>query len=538
MSRLGSADAWLQRLRDAAQPVRLFLLAGEQVTPNAEAVALLAQWVPLASVHVACTKDERRSLAPAKRLRQLIQSDAFRTPFGNVKNIKVVLSEPGLDVLPQAVRAWFLAERQRYPHSLWVLNLTGALKSMNYGLLDFVGEEDVLAIYREIVGGWFALLRDSEGVTASPLATLNQHVQLIDRVPLLALVQAQYGSVGEREAVLNLSASELPPVPDAVALTRALCEKGFEWEAAFAAVGLDTSSSGKGHYLERFVCALLAEAGIGNIAWSVVSANEQGVRSMEVDVLFRHRGTLWTVDCKLPDAKAEPAYEQIRVAIDAAERLGGSGARAILLRPSWEPDATRRALAKRSGAVILDREECARLVDALADVLGLAPLPPSLVEIKSLLESYHDCHGNVLLDRRHHPCWLPRSSPEKLPNLLEGIKARIDPTRGNTLVFALGSDVLLAVIKPQDEQTARVPPVVAAGRKRKEVENFEVLVSRNDLLLLRVRPPQGRSPLDLTSALLAGCEGREVSLVALRKWFQTAGHPGDRVGAGNRKARA
>lgn len=511
----------LEQLRTETRPIRLVLMSGEQVMPNVEAVALFANRIRLSSVHVACTDSERKSRAPALRLKALLESSEFFTPFPNIRGAEVCISHPALAPLPQSIRQWFDAERARFPGSVWVLNLTGALKSMNYGLLDLVGEPDIRPVYLELGSGWQGLSRRDGKTHAEPLPGLGRASELIDRIGLLALAQAQYSSKGEERGLVNLSDEPLPKVPDLAALTRQLCDSGFRWKESFKAQGLDAPHDNAGPYLERYITALLMEAGVANVALSVKSTSDTSRMSMEVDVLFQHGGRLHTIDCKLPDADETAAHEQIRAAIDAAERLGGSKARAILLRPNWAPDELRSALAERSNAVVIDRAGCARLVEELGGLLEIPTLPPVLLQVQALLKAYA-MSGREVFTASGRPGGAGRSAGEgKVPllDLLEGLRRQAEIRRVNHAIATMGSRWVLAIFRLPGDETAVVPDCVRSDSGRVNAKHFRPLVNDADLVLLEARQTPGVSPRTLFKELLAGCDTSTISLRAVRQWL-------------------
>lgn len=108
-------------------PVRVVVFASEQLFPALQFLLHAADRYAdqLASIHIYCTPDERRSARPARRLRQVMQHWLERRH--QLVKIHLTVGEAAPQDVRQALLDWFSAN----PDSQWLVNVTGGTKPMS-----------------------------------------------------------------------------------------------------------------------------------------------------------------------------------------------------------------------------------------------------------------------------------------------------------------------------------------------------------------------------------------------------------------------
>lgn len=471
------------------RPVQLLLLAGEQQMPNLQSVVMLAEQGVLAGVHIACSTDVQRSLGPARRLKALIESAAFRSAFPKVRPA-VTVSEPGLGTQSQDIRAWAARRIATAPVDRWVVNLTGGLKSMAFGLLDLVRSHGATGIYREIRGAWIAVSNGEAGVHTAPLDGWQGAASLVDRLPVDALVRAQF-MADQADAHVEVSARSASRIDDLRAITERLCAHDWDWMTAFPAHRSGHDAGLRGTAFEIWVGALLYALGAADVAHSV-KISRDGKQTIEVDLVTCVHGEIRSFDLSLQDAedrRKDRPFEQLRVAADAARLIGGTAGRAIVVRPAWARDRIRDEVASRSNVVVVDAEHAGALVERLADVLRCPrhAWSPDVVAIDRALRDYADRRGTPFLcdrEREQRPVATPREG-EGRPDLLPGIEQLARRANRNWAVFRIGSTLALAVLPPEPGRV--VAPVDAVrARYARMHRHLTPCVASKALVLLRL----------------------------------------------------
>jgi predicted RecB family endonuclease len=348
----------------------MVLLASRELWPNVHSVA---HWRgELERVLIYATENEEFSLLPARHLKSLIASTC--------PGVHVELLER-LGIQPQHVRAQLEAWRAAYPGRRWILNATGGTKLMSAGMLAFVGRPDTRVVYRELGGNdWFEFHSADQGLATREIAVPVEATDFLPAVELVkALWQVPPGVKVESEAPQAL------PLPE---LTRAAMECKWDWQAAFRRAGARADAAG-GILFERYVAAGLLAMGVKSVACNVRALGTSEYQ--EVDLVANHGGRLVVVDCKLRSPKDEEranvgkVMDQIRHAGDTRRRLGGLGAKMVLIRPNRTFDEIAQDLARNLEVKLVDQRGAPQLFSKLAEILDVDPLPAPVKAVEDML---------------------------------------------------------------------------------------------------------------------------------------------------------
>lgn len=352
----------------------LLHLSGRQLLPNVLASLAFDQSNWLDRVVILHSSNTRESKEPAQRLIDLLllrPSDDEPLPCLQVE----------VDETLQSVTEEVLALFEEFPKTRWILNLSGGTKMMSAALLLLAAHPKVeAAIYRDITYGWrrcqlpvgAGTPTDSPVDPADPLlgALLSPDLAL-DRLPLQALVQAQFAST---DSIGYFRSKEIPKdaSPD-------------DWLVTYQGARAPSFTSyrywtggprDEGPAFECWCACVLRAAGASEVLWSCEGFSPQGLSVMETDVIAVRGNRIAIYDSKLEKPTAPNKSDQIRSARSTADRLGGLSATAVLVRPNWPATQHLEDFANALGVQLINRGNAANLVPALCAPLGLG-LPPS-----------------------------------------------------------------------------------------------------------------------------------------------------------------
>ena len=378
-------------------PLRLALLASEQILPNLESALALAAAAPLASVHIYWTSVEV-SAKPAQRIEQLLAGMRGRRPFCHFEIHRAAQAGSGSI---EAVRRWLLQTFQQLPGSRWVLTATGGTTPMAAAMFDLLGHAAVdSVIYREMgAAGWQSFARDpvSGPLTRNAPAALglDRAGEYLDLVGIHALVEAQVGQ--QNVTVRSAEAPALAPELLGELIKNLRIDAAKPFRDAWLACCLPLpASQGEGVLFELICRGVLELFGLAETLHSLELLHEATGRN-EIDLIAKHRGRIVVLDLKLRDDKgsATPPYDQIRNAAEATRKLGGLSARCLMLRPNWPADPARARYARDVHRVgLLDASCNDALFRHIAEALGWqGSLPAQAVALQEFLAARRDRAG-------------------------------------------------------------------------------------------------------------------------------------------------
>jgi len=374
-------------------PVRVVVFASEQLFPTLQFLLHTADQFGdrLRSIHIYCTDDERRSKAPAKRLKEITELWGKSKAF----HFFVEITEGGMwpDDVRTGLGNWFAANLD----SEWLINVTGGTKPMSAAAIEFalsVGLPALRVIYFEINGAAVEMLRDHNGHMTTKLlsAIEDRSVPLSNTLErLLAvedLVQTQFS------AQHQITAQDLLPL-DVGQATKKLIASKWKWKDALLALNVPTISGGDA--FERYVGAGLLAFGV-QLKHSLKVLDGSKV-VLEVDLVGCHNSRLVCIDIKLPGAEEKAKVTQLADISDRARSLGGSNAIAIALRPGWAEDKETQALAKALNVRLLTQAQAPRIFSTIMGWIDpKQPLPMALFATESLLQAAQINGQSVLSD--------------------------------------------------------------------------------------------------------------------------------------------
>lgn len=346
----------------------MIVLASEQTWPNL--LGLLHFKNQVTALRIYHSGNLRASQGPAQRFQQWCHRQ-----FPDLE-VRLSGEDNSCGICPHEVTAkvrdWITEE----PEWNWIINVTGGLKLMVFGLTDLLlptgqtpdqthnQNQRVRLIYRELTGQWFALQRDAKGaVRALPFEVSPT---LADALDIETLAELQQGNQWMPQNAERL------PVFD---LVRAGFDTQWNWVSAFARCGLNAPK--QGNLFEKFVAAVLLHMGVERVAINL-QTGQDGAHQSEVDVACLRHNRLYVFDCKLTTTEQLPGDRQEKTSLvtevcDTAQRLnsmGGVNARGFLLRPSRDYSEKLQELASSLRVQIWDRRAMRHFVGKLSEELN------------------------------------------------------------------------------------------------------------------------------------------------------------------------
>lgn len=360
----------------------MIVVASEQIWPN---LLGFLHWHKkmggIERLFVYSTSNERKSLGPARRLKELIAST-----YPEVMILPVHDEPHGMT--PEAVCLNIDEWIHSFPSDKWVINITGGTKIMTAGLLSFAGRPGVALIYRELGSGWFRISKDqrTDHIFCSKVEDIDEGIA--DSVPIDKMIMTQF-DVAKGDRWVIEKARKLP----ILSIVEAAINMEWNWKSAFdaASVSFDASKTG-GMLFEEVVAACLLELGVNNVMINARHLSCGKIQRQEIDVLASYNGVLYLVDCKLafPDDPAVPKpVAQIKEAAETTKALGGLNAKTLMIRPSWDEDEDRAAFAKALGVRIIQRGSTETLLLQIAEWVG-RPMNRVLQQTQTIIDSLRE----------------------------------------------------------------------------------------------------------------------------------------------------
>jgi hypothetical protein len=379
---------------EATLPVRVVVFASEQLFPALQFLLHTAHQFGrhLQSVHIYCTRDDRRSGAPARRLQDVMRRWAHRNGLTFAVDIAVG------EMWPAAVRDGLLDWFEAHPDSHWLVNVTGGTKPMSAAAIELTLSTDLQSrrvIYQEIDGQWVELVHDTHGfLTVQQLhATLDAIVPLPDTLDWILSVDDLVATQFSEAHQITTQLLESMPLDEA---TRQVIALRWKWRDMLQALGVACISGGDA--FERYIGAGLIECGVHiKHSLKVVDSAIEGKVVREVDLVGCHRGRLVCIDIKLPGAQDHLKGTQLADVAELAHSLGGRGALAIALRPGWREDLGTRRLADALGVKLLTQAQAPQVFSTLLGWIDSKLTPSAAVLTAEMALRAHQSNGSDVL---------------------------------------------------------------------------------------------------------------------------------------------
>ena len=377
-------------------PVRVVVFASEQLFPALQFLLHTADHYgdQLASMHLYCTPDERRSAGPARRLAQVMRR--WLDQRGRTASIELTVGE----ALPQDVRQGLLDWFNAAPESQWLINVTGGTKPMSAAATELTLATDLTerrVVYQEITGMWWEMVSDEQGLLdvirlRSLLDPVVPPPDTLERLlPMRDLVATQFS---EDHEIKTQRVTALP-VDQALAC---VMTKRWKWLDGFAALQPPVPSIGNGDAFERFVGAGLLDSGLRlHHSLKVTDPRSAGMVVREVDLVGCHLGRLICIDIKLPGVDEHAKGTQLADVAELAHSLGGRGALAVAVRPGWKDDPNTQRLARALGVLLLTQADAPSLFSRLLQAVDRTLQPSTAVLAAEQMMQQEVLKGNSVL---------------------------------------------------------------------------------------------------------------------------------------------
>lgn len=400
----------IQALSAGKLPVRVVVLVSEQLMPTLAFVLHAAQrWGRrLASVHIYCTHDQRRSAEPAERLKLAVLKWTQTRQWP----LTVEVTKGGMQ--PVDVRKGLLNWFNAHPESHWLVNVTGGNKLMSAAAIELCLAADLTecrVMYKEIAGPWMELslnpesnLLQTQALDPGSDPDVPAPDALDTLMPLADLVAVQF-SAAHRPSTQDVHSLPLIPILESVQRT------GWNWLNGFASATLDAGAkpiptpTNSGDGFERFIAAGLQSCGVRvrhSLKLHDIAGADKPMR--EIDVVAYHGGKLVCIDIKLPAAADTAKGTQLADIAELTKSLGGPAAVAIALRPGWPDDAEISRLASVLNVRLLTRTHAPQVFTHLLKQLDGQIKPSSeVLDAESQLMAWAQTGLPVLSDSRSLP---------------------------------------------------------------------------------------------------------------------------------------
>ncbi len=377
-------------------PVRVVVFASEQLFPALQFLLHAADRYAdqLASIHIYCTPDERRSARPARRLRQVMQHWLERRH--QLVKIHLTVGEAAPQDVRQALLDWFSAN----PDSQWLVNVTGGTKPMSAAASELTLSTDLSerrVVYQEITGTWWEMVSDAQGLLdIERLNSLSDPVvpppNTLERLlPMSDLVVTQFSEHHE----VHTERVHAMPVDQALAAVMAV---RWKWLEGLATLHPPVHAKNNGDAFERFVGAGLRDCGLKlHHSLKVTDPHSADLVVREVDLVGCHLGRFICIDIKLPGVAAHAKGTQLADVAELAHSLGGRGALAVAVRPGWKPDPNIQRLAQALGVLLLTQAEAPELFTRLLHAIDTTLQPSAAVLAAQATMQREALKGNMVL---------------------------------------------------------------------------------------------------------------------------------------------
>jgi hypothetical protein len=344
------------------------MIASEQLWPNLLGLqALRERDGGIASLTILHTDDRDRSIRPAEQL-----ADVASQMFPAI--------EPRLQQVGSSSQEVFAAIWSRvnglHLDRLWTINCSGGTKAMFAGLIPLLRHLRVQGFYREVSGRWFHLRPDSadqfQAVVCEPWHDASS-VRL--DLPVRSLATRQFG----QNASTGWSHAE-PPQLDMLSVVQTGRRENWNWEKLRRSFP-NLSQLNNGWAFEDFFGALVRCLGAPNTI--VRLTRSEGMSTVaEFDVLVSTGHKLVIFDLKLTgedDSRSERPNTQLSRLAQDRRLLGGLGAVAVAVRPTWARKSSVEAMARGHQVTLWTQNDLPALFPALRNLLDLPPAAPGSV---------------------------------------------------------------------------------------------------------------------------------------------------------------
>ncbi|SRR5260221_1307033 len=239
------------------------------------------------------------------------------------------------------------------------------------GLVPYARRDEVEAFYREVSTDWYFLRpRDVSGVQTFTCEHWPDANNACVDIPVNELAQVQM----EIPEKAEWRCKPPPTLPLEQLAARGIAT-GWNWrtlQTEFPSL----HQQGAGLAFEDFLSALVKAAGATNTVKSL-ELWEGGKPRHEFDVIVSNGQKIVIFDLKLTSEVDDPIIDQFSRLAEDRRSLGGLGADAIAVRPTWSENPIATALANAHHVALWTQNEMGNLVERITDVLRLPRLSPN-----------------------------------------------------------------------------------------------------------------------------------------------------------------
>jgi hypothetical protein len=350
----------------------LVILSSQQIWPNLQAILhYREQEAGLERLFIYHTADKEHSLG------QAVAIEAFAKKY-----LGLPVTRFCGGIVPSDLGRILARWKSEYHFDRWIVNATGGIKLMTFGLFDVVDHPDTDVIYREMTTSkWYVVRRGMDNRIAATEMAVDEH--LANDIPAVDVLRMQNPVASQHQLEL-VEAARLP----IIRIVELGLETGWDWRGIFQRINQPCEEQ-PGILYEKFVAAVLLELGVKRV---VLNATRKagGVSLEELDVLAHHNGRVIFLDCKLRTHEEEKAGKipslasQIKEADENRRRYGGLHAQGVLIRPNRPFTEVERGFASSFSLRVIAHEDSRNLFNALSGILKM-PLSDTLATAQRLL---------------------------------------------------------------------------------------------------------------------------------------------------------
>lgn len=362
------------------------LIAGAQLWPNINGLLLLdAQNRAPSHIHILHTNNRYHSAEPAKRLRLLVSSHLAPASKCTLHELTDEMSQTTTHCIREILDAAPL-------DALKTINTTGGLKPIFAGLSPFLHSEDIETLYTDLNGDWWCFKQADDDTHSLKSTKLEIASFSAKHIPLIDLINVQADTRGTNP----WKADHLPKIPGSKILDVFIdaIESAWEWGTLHArhkwlVLGKNTQS---GYLFEQFFAAIVKhyleneDQGQMNL---LLPSEDDKQHLEELDIAVNTGHAILILDLKLTQIKTGPnedarIVDQFAKVAKACERLGGLGAKGVLVRPSWNRNDQIVNLERGFRLTVWTADEMPRMLTLLADQLG-KNIPYELEKLEKII---------------------------------------------------------------------------------------------------------------------------------------------------------
>lgn len=379
------------------QPYSILFIASAQLFPHIEAIIHYRDHKSgLSSIAILHSADEKFSKKPALQLEKLLKKIFSRS------EVKIQCFETGTTCQEVTAVADQAIEKLGSDQE-WIINTTGGLKMMAFGLSNLLARPATSLIYLD-AGKWWHITQSAEShsFSAEPMPEITPLPDTA--IPLTDYLRCQDSQYAE--LILESKSPDFYRLPDGFSLPevlRTVGSVGWHWKTHTIPFLSKQPSGGAAFecFIGAFLCAIGIKNFIGNVEQRHAEVKQTGE---ENDFFVLTKSKVFYIDVSLASEGANNKAGATTQMIDAVGRSqkAGQATQCIMIRPaeSWNIHSTLQTIIKAKNIKLLDAtgagiSDTKGFFQSLAETLGVKDSPLAL-DLDKILVSFRERGAGAL----------------------------------------------------------------------------------------------------------------------------------------------